>query len=551
MDAVKNFGKVRVSTGYSATDTSIVLITGQGNLLPDPSADGSCNLIWWNNSDYNDPADDPYVEIIRLTARSGDTLTITRAQEGTVASLKNVSNVTYRMILGPTAKTITDIESGSEYWTNKTFDKLIALDSDADALILGTATAEGGDMNVYRDSSGNSQLTLDADASQNGVSLELYSGAKLGIFYFQERTAPPPNYTSWNSLFSKPDNVLYFQDGDGNIESIILSSELSTHMSDVTTHGITTGAIVGTLKQQKLDAKLISLNENIDDDHAEGIMITDTVGEDVLDGDLLYLDSTDTWKKADCSGNDCLPAWGLATQDKLNTEACNILLYGIYRSDTNYSFSGGKQLYLGSTSGSVTDTKPTLTAHYIQHVGFSTAANTIMFNPEYPDASGNSIISLINASSNSIDSDNITSTLTGKKYQLADVLDSDHTAEGKIINDTVGDSVVFGDVLYLNTSEQKWKKADANIASSAAMPAAAMAIATIADDASGELLVMGTARDDTWTWTGGQKIYVSTTAGGLTSTAPNTSGDTVQIVGIALDADTIIFNPDYTYIELS
>jgi hypothetical protein len=111
VDAVKNFGKVEVSQGYDDLATSIVLTTGYGARLPDTETDGEFNLVWWNASDYGDPADDANKEIVRVTARIADTLTVIRAQEGTNASTKNTTGKTYRMILALTAKTITDINT--------------------------------------------------------------------------------------------------------------------------------------------------------------------------------------------------------------------------------------------------------------------------------------------------------------------------------------------------------------------------------------------------------------------------------------------------------
>ena len=105
LDPVKNFAKVTVSTGYNASATSIVLSGGHGALLPSVSF----NAVWWNWTDYKDPADDPNVEIVRVTGISTDTLTVTRAQESTSASTKNTSAKTYKMIGGLTAKMITDI----------------------------------------------------------------------------------------------------------------------------------------------------------------------------------------------------------------------------------------------------------------------------------------------------------------------------------------------------------------------------------------------------------------------------------------------------------
>ncbi|MGR3302400.1 MAG: hypothetical protein ACUZ8I_07825, partial [Candidatus Scalindua sp.] len=106
LDPLVNFGKVDVSIGYNAAATSIVLASGQGAELPSTF---SYNIVWWNATDYSDPSDDPNVEIVRVTNRVTDTLTVTRAQEGTSASTKNTSGKTYKMILAITKKTIDDI----------------------------------------------------------------------------------------------------------------------------------------------------------------------------------------------------------------------------------------------------------------------------------------------------------------------------------------------------------------------------------------------------------------------------------------------------------
>lgn len=111
LDPVRNLAIVNVSTTYDASAVTVVLSAGQGALLPDPSTEGAFNLTWFNASDYVNPASDPKVELVRCTARSTDTLTIVRAQEGTSASTKNNVAVTYRMIVTPTKKTRDDIET--------------------------------------------------------------------------------------------------------------------------------------------------------------------------------------------------------------------------------------------------------------------------------------------------------------------------------------------------------------------------------------------------------------------------------------------------------
>jgi hypothetical protein len=104
LDPIANFIKLTVSTGYDAAATSIVL-SGGGASLPSPSF----NLVWWNSTDYPDPSDDPNREIVRVTTVSGNTLTVTRGQEGIAASTKNTAGKTYSIILALTAKMIADI----------------------------------------------------------------------------------------------------------------------------------------------------------------------------------------------------------------------------------------------------------------------------------------------------------------------------------------------------------------------------------------------------------------------------------------------------------
>lgn len=96
---ITNFGKVTVSTGYDAAATSIVLSTGHGSRLPSTFP---YPLTWWEATTYSDPADDPNREIVIVTNRVGDTLTVTRAGESTTASVKNVAGKTYKMVLGIT-----------------------------------------------------------------------------------------------------------------------------------------------------------------------------------------------------------------------------------------------------------------------------------------------------------------------------------------------------------------------------------------------------------------------------------------------------------------
>lgn len=94
---ITNFGVVTASTGYNSAATTIVLTSGHGAKLPSTFP---FYLIWFNSTDYGSPDADPNVEIIQVTNRSTDTLTIVRGQDGTSAVNHNTAGKTYTLYLG-------------------------------------------------------------------------------------------------------------------------------------------------------------------------------------------------------------------------------------------------------------------------------------------------------------------------------------------------------------------------------------------------------------------------------------------------------------------
>ena len=117
---------------------------------------------------------------------------------------------------------------------------------------------------------------------------------------------------------------------------------------------------------------------------------------------------------------------------------------------------------------------------------------------------------------------------------------SDHKVSGSTVTLTAGENVAFGDVCYFKSDGKAWK-ADASAISTA--PATYLAAAVISADAAGVFLRDGFARDDTWSWTVGGKIYLSETAGAFTQTAPTTASSVTQVLGVATHADRIDFRP--------
>jgi hypothetical protein len=104
LDGAANFITLTLSTGYDQNAQTVVVLSGGSNLPAAPF-----NLVWFNSTDYPNPASDPNVEIVRVNGVSGNTLTITRGQEDIAASPKNIAGKTYQFILSLTAKMITDI----------------------------------------------------------------------------------------------------------------------------------------------------------------------------------------------------------------------------------------------------------------------------------------------------------------------------------------------------------------------------------------------------------------------------------------------------------
>lgn len=111
LDQVSNFGKGILASGIDSSQTSFSLQSGQGSLFP-AFAGNAYNVTIWNATDYpSDSADDPNKEIVRVTARTVDAFTCTRAQEGTSGVTHNTAGKVYRVSLTITKKTIDDIDA--------------------------------------------------------------------------------------------------------------------------------------------------------------------------------------------------------------------------------------------------------------------------------------------------------------------------------------------------------------------------------------------------------------------------------------------------------
>lgn len=126
---------------------------------------------------------------------------------------------------------------------------------------------------------------------------------------------------------------------------------------------------------------------------------------------------------------------------------------------------------------------------------------------------------------------------------------NDGTWSGITMNLTCHETIAFGQLVFVN-SDGEAALADADAA--ATMPAVAIAVVGGNAAATCTVLTHGTITETDWAWTAGQRLYVSETAGSIENTLSNISdtNDVVQIVGVALSGDTILFNPSLAEVVL-
>jgi len=130
--------------------------------------------------------------------------------------------------------------------------------------------------------------------------------------------------------------------------------------------------------------------------------------------------------------------------------------------------------------------------------------------------------------------------------------DTDHTANGPTTSTfNAGATVAIGDLMYLDSTPD-WNLTDAGAEATAGGVMLAIALEAGTATHPVKVALSGSfVRDDTWAWTIGGELYVSTTAGDLTQTAPSATGDIVRVVGYAVSAAVIYFLPAPTWVEIA
>lgn len=156
-------------------------------------------------------------------------------------------------------------------------------------------------------------------------------------------------------------------------------------------------------------------------------------------------------------------------------------------------------------------------------------------------------------------------TLTSPTIQTAPVFASgttsiltvptvDDTATGEITNafNSGYSSTAIGDLVYLDSSGT-WQKADADLSAAAYSGILGIALEVKASGNAVKVLLRGFAYCSTAfpTFTVGGIVYMSATAGAVTQTAPTTTDSATRILGYAVHADKMWFNPSNDWITHS
>ena len=136
---------------------------------------------------------------------------------------------------------------------------------------------------------------------------------------------------------------------------------------------------------------------------------------------------------------------------------------------------------------------------------------------------------------------------------IISVPNSDFSVNGLQIYLTASGNTNFGDVGYINTF------GGVSIANASTITNANVTVmcadSYISGNTSGNWLLLGIARKNSWNWTVGNNngiIYLSTsgtTTNTLTQTQPSETNQVIQVLGVVLSSNTIYFKPELVQVE--
>ena len=149
---------------------------------------------------------------------------------------------------------------------------------------------------------------------------------------------------------------------------------------------------------------------------------------------------------------------------------------------------------------------------------------------------------------------------TGGVITLAEnnsiALDPAGSADGKYtgitITGTGGTTIAVGDLIYLAVADSRWELCDADAVATAGGVLIGMAVTTSTDGGALTILLQGQIRADSIfpALTIGAAVYLGETAGDIQVAVPTGTDGVIRVVGFALTADEIYFNPSQDHITI-
>ena len=130
-----------------------------------------------------------------------------------------------------------------------------------------------------------------------------------------------------------------------------------------------------------------------------------------------------------------------------------------------------------------------------------------------------------------------------------DVLSDDTYYGIGLVGRNAGYASAVGDPLFMSRTSSFWRHADAS--SGMLFPARAICCTAANSGDPVVAMVLGTMRNDSWSWTDSASTLYLGNSGTIVETLPTSAGSCIQVVGFALSDDEAFFNFTGNYAEHS
>jgi hypothetical protein len=337
------------------------------------------------------------------------------------------------------------------------------------------------------------------------------------------------------------------------------------------------------------------------------VQVRNESGSTISKGDVVYISGYSVGEDialvslADANGSSTYPALGFVLDATINNNATGIIITSgkISGVDTS-AFSVGDNVYVSETAGALS-TRPTASGSEVQKMGIVLRSHATLGvieivgagrTNDIPNNMSDAILKIsddgdmtktiafqasgittattrtITMPDTNVDLGDIATNTakTGVTTQISNVVEdttpqlggnldlndknieieavpADDTSTGLVVSaHTLGATIAVGELVYLG-SGGKWLIADASAIATCGGMLGVCLVAGNDTDAT-KVLLQGYYRDDSqFAWTIGDTVYASETAGDFTATPPTTTDALVRVVGFAVSADVLYFNP--------